>query len=294
MRKQIEQKKTLMSSLLKGIGQIMLQENQLTGLFFLAGIFYGSVSMGIGAVLAVLCGTMTAKVLRYDAPEIQKGLYGFSAALVGVALPFYFEPVIATWVAVVIGSVLATIIQHFFIVKKIPVFTLPFVLVTWTILYVFHQIYPVPVSELLTVNTSTNYNFSASAFRGFGQVIFQGSLFAGLAFFIGVFINAPIAAIYALTAAVLGALLAMYFSAPADSIGMGLFGYNAVLCAIVFAGKKKGDSIWVLVAVFLAVMIALLMSARNLTQLTFPFVAATCITLALKNLVLKYVLAPTE
>lgn len=291
MIKQTEHKTPFLNTLLKGIGQIMLQESQLTGLFFLAGIFYGSVYMGIGAILAVLCGTMTAKVLRYDETEIQKGLYGFSAALVGAALPFYFEPVLATWIAVVIGAPLATILQHFFITKKIPVFTLPFVMVTWIILYLFHQVYPVPVSELLTASSKTDYNFGA-AFIGFGQVIFQGSLFAGIAFFIGVFINAPIAAIYALAASALAALLAKHFLVPAETIEMGLFGYNAVLCAIVFAGAQKMDGLWILIAVFLAVMIGLLMSAQNLTQLTFPFVAATCITLAIKNLVIKYLLSP--
>lgn len=291
MTKQTERKTPFLNALLKGIGQIMLQENQLTGLFFLAGIFYGSVYMGIGAILAVLCGTMTAKVLRYNEAEIQKGLYGFSATLVGVAIPFYFEPVIATWVAIVIGASLATILQHFFITKKIPVFTLPFVMVTWIILYLFHQVYPVPASALLNAKATVGYNFLAPL-KGFGQVIFQGSLFAGIVFFIGVFINAPIAALYGIAASVFGALLASQFSVPVETIEMGLFGYNAVLCAIVFAGEKNVDGIWVFIAASLSVIIALLMSARNLTQLTFPFVAATCITLAIKNLVLKYLLSP--
>src|SRR5690606_28188740 len=153
---------------------------------FLAGIFYGSVYMGIGAILSVFCGTITAKLLRYNDGETQQGLYGFSAALVGVALPVYFEPVIAVWIAVIIGAALATIIQHFFIIKKIPVYTLPFILITWLFLYLFHQVYPVPVSALLSADTKEGYNFAA-AVKGFGQVIFQGSLFAGIAFLIGVF-----------------------------------------------------------------------------------------------------------
>ncbi|WP_316819024.1 urea transporter [Pedobacter nyackensis] len=288
---QITQKPAFVHTLLKGVGQIMLQENSFTGLLFLIGIFYGSVPMGIGAILSVCCGTMTAKILKYNHDEIKQGLYGFSAALVGVALPFYFEPVIATWVAVVIGSALATIIQHFFIVKKIPVYTLPFILVTWLVLYIFHQVYPVPVSTLLTSHTSIGYNFAAAA-RGFGQVIFQGALFSGIVFFIGVFVNTPIAALYALAASVLGALLATCFSIPTDTIEMGLFGYNAVLCAIVFAGTDKMDGIWVFLATTFAVAIALFMSTYSLTQLTFPFVAATWITLTIKHFSLKYVVKP--
>ncbi|SMD10728.1 urea transporter [Pedobacter nyackensis] len=280
--KEIEQRFPFILAVLKGIGQIMLQENAITGILFLAGIFYGSIFMGLGAILAGVCGTMTAKALQYNREEIQQGLYGFSAALVGVALPFYFEPVVITWVAVVVGSMLATIIQHFFIVKKIPVFTLPFVLVTWILLYIFYEVYPVPTSALLNIKTNITYDFSAAT-KGFGQVIFQGSLFAGIAFFIGVFINAPISALYALAASIFGGMIAMQFAIPAETIEMGLFGYNAVLCAIFFAGDRVRDGIWVGISVALTLAIGLLMSAKGLTQLTFPFVAATCITLLLKN-----------
>ena len=119
------------------MGQIMLQENAVTGLLFLIGLFYGSISMGIAAILSVCCGTITARILGYDKTEIEKGLYGFSAALVGVALILYFEPAFIVWLSIIIGSILATIIQHLFIIKKIPVFTLPFVLVTWAIIFLF-------------------------------------------------------------------------------------------------------------------------------------------------------------
>jgi urea transporter len=279
-------KNNLITTLLKGLGQIMLQENAITGLFFLIGIFYSSIFMGIGAILSVLCGTMTAKLLKYNEAEIQQGLYGFSAALVGVALPFYFEPALVVWIAVILGSALATIIQHFFIVKKTPVYTLPFILVTWLFLYLFHQLYPVQVSALLVAETIEGYNFAA-AFKGFGQVIFQGSLFAGIAFLIGVFINSPISGLYALAASAIGALIASLCAVPTETIEMGLFGYNAVLCAIVFAGDKKIDGLWVLIATALAVGIALLMSANSLTQLTFPFVGATWITLVIKRIIAK-------
>ncbi|WP_316840218.1 urea transporter [Pedobacter gandavensis] len=278
------QKVPLLDPVLKGIGQIMLQENAWTGLLFLAGIFCGSLQMGIGAILATLCGTITAKVLKYKEEEIESGLYGFSAALVGVALPFYFQSVAVIWIAIVIGAILATMLQHFFIVKKIPVFTFPFVFVTWILLYIFHQVYPVAPSDVLTMETQLNQDF-AHAFRGFGQVIFQGGTIAGLLFFIAVFISSPISALYAMTAAVFAAAISSCLSLnPQESIAMGLGSYNAVLCAIVFAGTKVMDGFWVLVSVILALFVAWLMATYNFTLLTFPFVAGTCLTLVLKSI----------
>jgi len=56
----------IIDQVLRGVGQIMLQENAITGLLFLMGIFYGSVFMGLAALLATTCGSITAKLLRYD------------------------------------------------------------------------------------------------------------------------------------------------------------------------------------------------------------------------------------
>src|SRR5690554_2846821 len=135
------EKSTLFASIiLKGLGQIMLQENPITGFLFLIGIFYGSFLMGVAALLATVCGTATALLLKYDKSEIDKGLYGFSAPLVGVALLLFLKPEFLCWLLIIIGSSFATIIQHFFIKRKIPVFTLPFVLVTWVII-LFSRIY---------------------------------------------------------------------------------------------------------------------------------------------------------
>lgn len=282
--KSLTQRIPILDAVLKGIGQIMLQENAWTGLLFLVGIFYGSLQMGIGAILATLCGTLTAKVLRYKEDETESGLYGFSAALVGVALPFYFQPVAVIWIAIVIGAILATMLQHFFIVKKIPVFTFPFVFVTWILLYVFHQVYPVGASDVLMMETHLNPDF-AHALRGFGQVIFQGGTFAGLLFFIAVFISSPISALYAMAAGVIAAIISSCFSlSPEESIHMGLGSYNAVLCAIVFAGTKVIDGFWVWLSVLLALAIAWVMTQYNFTLLTFPFVAGTCLTLVIKNI----------
>ncbi|GAB1462232.1 hypothetical protein MASR2M52_02080 [Pedobacter sp.] len=116
-----------MHIVLKGLGQIMLQENAITGLLFLIGIFYGSFTMGAAALLAVVSGTTTALLLKYEKSEIDKGLYGFSAALVGVAAMLFLKQVLISWIIIIIGSALATVLQNLLIKRKIPAFTLPFV-----------------------------------------------------------------------------------------------------------------------------------------------------------------------
>jgi|SRR5690554_5390760 len=267
----------------RGLGQIMLQENAATGLLFLVGIFYGSISMGIAAILSASCGTITARLLAFDRPETQKGLYGFSPALVGVALILFFEPVFVVWLFVIIGAVAAALLQHWFIKNKIPVFTLPFILVTWVIIYFFQILYPIAPAVVLSPEFSSNLGFTF-AFRGFGQVIFQGSVFAGAVFFLGVFIHSPMSALYGLAGSGLAGVLALWFSAPVEAVGLGLFSYNAVLCAIAFSGNGAKDGVWALISVIVSVIFSVAMYRYELIQLTFPFVAATCICLAVKNI----------
>ncbi|WP_249219807.1 urea transporter [Chitinophaga sp. HK235] len=280
------QRKSSYLPFLRGVGQIMLQNNAWTGVLFLAGIFYDSIIMGAAALLAVITGTLTARLLKYDEADIDAGLYGFSPTLVGVALTFYFNPVPVVWIAVVVGSVAAAMLQHFFIKRKLPGFTFPFILVTWILLYLFHHVFA-PGAAVDVVGSMPVKDDFTLATHGFGEVIFQGSVIAGIIFFIAVFVNSPIAALYGVCASLLGAFISLECSEPAPDIHMGLFSFNAVLCAIAFSGNKPRDGIWVLFSVVLSVFIDVWMLQMHMAVLTFPFVAASWITLIVQYLLQK-------
>lgn len=290
---EIFKKIPFLDNILKGIGQIMLQENRWTGLLFLIGIFIGSWQCGIAVLLSTAAGTLTAMKLKYDKSEINAGLYGFSAALVGVALSFLFETTALIWILIILGGALAAIIQHFFIQKKIPVFTFPFIVITWVLVFTLHHFTHIPPSAMLSAEVvPSKYDDFLTCTNGFGEVIFQGGMLSGVIFFIAVFISSPIAALYGLAASILGAGLSQLNGEPIKEIHMGLFGFNAVLSAIVFSGVKKTDGLWVLIAVFLTIAIDdFLVDNHYLDAVggvfTFPFVAGTWITLLIQKIFLK-------
>lgn len=293
----LEKKVPFISQTLKGIGQIMLQDNIWTGLLFLAGIFYDDVTMGIAAILAAATGTLTAHVLKYDQQQIQAGLFGFSASLVGVALTFLFRADFLIWAVILAGSALAAILQHFFIQKKIPVFTLPFILVTWTFVFLLHQFTDIPAASFLadTDLFSKEINDFTTSTNGFGEVIFQGSFIAGVIFMIAVFIANPVAAVYGLTGSIIGAWVALAFAEPVNQIHMGLFSFNAVLCSILFSGTKRKDGLLVLISSILAVLIDIYLLkadwpilAKAGGVLTFPFVAGSWLTLPIKKFMYRF------
>ncbi|SDN03120.1 urea transporter [Siphonobacter aquaeclarae] len=281
-----------LTAVLNGIGQIMLQENAWTGLLFLIGIFYGDVQMGLAALAGTVTGTLTARLLGYDDKEIRMGLYGFSPALVGVALTFLFAANGIVWVLVIAGAAMAAVLQHFFIVRKVPVFTFPFIVVTWALVFLLHKFtgYPPSSSLLAPADLSDPSDFTTST-NGFGEVIFQGSFFAGLLFFVAVFVSNPVAALYGLAGSILAAAISVRFSEPMPQIRMGLFSFNAVLCAITFSGTRRIDGVLVLIAVVLATLIDIFLLKSDfsiLTRaggvLTFPFVLGSWLTLPLKKL----------
>ena len=269
--------------ILRGVGQIMLQENAITGLFFLAGLFYVSISMGLAALLATIIGTVTAYILKYNKEEIEKGLYGFNAALIGVAVLVFCKPTIISFVVIIIGSIISTFIFHFFLQRKIPVFTFPFVVITWLIVFIFHTFFVQHLNENIALPNTPNINYLSLTFKGFGQVIFQENMVASILFFVAVFISSPISALYGLAASFIAGVVAFSFSFSIQEINMGLLGYNAVLCAIVFAGNKLHNYLLAFVSILLALLISTLMFTYNITQLTFPFVASTCIILFFKQ-----------
>lgn len=280
---------------LKGIGQIMLQENRWTGLLFIIGLFIGSWQYAAAAILAAAAGTAAAKLLKYNQQEIDAGLYGFSPALVGVVLVFLFDDILIIWFLVIAGGILAAMIQHFFITKKIPAYTFPFILVAWAFIFLIRQYTEIPPSELLQIKfESTQLDVFLAPTNGFGEVIFQASVLSGVIFFIAVFINSPVAALYGLAASLLGAVLSVVNGQPLEQINLGLFGFNAVLTAIVFAGTKKIDGLWVLSGVIITIVIHNLLIDHHILDvvggvLTFPFVAGTWITLLIQKILVKKV-----
>lgn len=270
-----------LQSILNGISQIMLQENVITGVLFLVGVSIGSLKLGVGLLAGSVIGTLTASILKFNKENTKQGLFGFSSALVGVAVFLFLKFNLISIILLIVGAIVSSIIQNEFIKRNIPIFTFPFVFITWIIYFIVKKI----DSNLLTqanptlLNNTDNYLF---VLRGFGQIIFQDSIIVGAIFIIGVFISSSVAALYGIIGALISCILSFYF-VPINDIAMGLMSYNAVLCAITFSNKKINESIWALIAVVLSVIFTILMMKNNLMVLTFPFVISSCMVLYLKN-----------
>ncbi len=272
-------------TILRGIGQVMFQNNWLSGLLFLIGIFYHSLAMGLAAVAGTVISTLSAGILKYSRDDIQNGLYGFNGTLTGIAVLVFFEPNFGSITALTMGSVLSTVLMN--LLKKIlPPFTAPFVLVSWLLIYSLIFIFKFPLTSAST-NVDNGFQLIEATSKSFGQVMFQENMVTGFIFLLAIFINNKLTALYALYAAVLGSLIGWLFSVTFSSINAGLMGYNAILCAIALAGKQRKDLMWVTLAIILSTGLNIGLAKTGLITLTAPFVMVTWIILGLKEIVGK-------
>jgi urea transporter len=93
----------------RGIGQVMFQNNALSGLLMLIGIFLNSWQMGLLAVSGNIISTLTARISGYDCDDIKNGLYGFNGTLVGIAVGVFMLLTVSSLMLMAIASCASTL-----------------------------------------------------------------------------------------------------------------------------------------------------------------------------------------
>lgn len=275
--------KNFIEAFFKGISQVFLIENVITGIFFLAGVFYHSRCLGMGAAFGALVGTGQALLLRYKSDDIKQGLYGYNSTLVCLAVFYFFGLTIPSLIASFLGSILSVFITN--IMRRtwrLPTFTAPFIVSTWivmSVLLTFHfaslQTPPLP-----DVNTAS---MASSLSLGVGLVMFLENVVAGMILFIGILVGSRVSALYAVLGTALGVAVSIACSLPIGAMNLGLFGFNGVLCGIALADRKWGQAYWAMAAIIVSTFMVYGMLKVGMISLTSPFVISTWGILLIKR-----------
>jgi urea transporter len=112
-------------------GQVMFQENTITGLLFLLAIAINSKRSAIYALFAAIAGSFVGLLLQEPVSVINAGLMGYNAVLCAIALADHKRSAIL-WIT--IATILSVILTIVFSKFGITALTAPFVLSTWIIL----------------------------------------------------------------------------------------------------------------------------------------------------------------
>lgn len=258
----------------RGIGQVMFQNNALSGLLMLAGIFLNSWEMAVLAVSGNIVSTLTAYFSGYERDDIENGLYGFNGTLVGMAVGTFMELSLASLLWMVVASCVSTWIARLFSLQRLlPGFTAPFILSVWGLLTVCTWIIPdiLLVSDAVT-DTMQGVNHVQAFCLGIGQVMFQGNIWTGLFFLAGILVHSRTAAFYTALGALLPIPLAVWSGIDAETLNMGLMGYNGVLCAIALGDRTLKGFVWASCSILLSVLLQIAGMNWGVTTLTAPFV----------------------
>ena len=300
---------------LRGTGQVMFQNNPLSGILFLAAIGWGSYAAGaprvaIAGLLAVVVATLTAQWLRVDEASLHSGLYGYNGILVGLALATFLAPGALMWVYVVLGAAVSVVVMLGTANAVKPwgsALTFPFVLTTWLLLLATYGFSGLAGAALPAGNVVTAFQpYEASPLKlidlvhgmllSISQVFLKGSVVAALLLIAGFAVNSLAAAAFAVAAAVLAVLTAHLFGAESELITGGLLGFSPVLTAIALGTVFYQPSLRVVVYTALATAFTVIVQAAlnvALTPFAIPALTAPFVLVTWIFLLPRQCLAPT-
>ncbi|WP_207004957.1 urea transporter [Trinickia mobilis] len=289
---------------LRGCGQVLLQNNPLTGLFFLAAIIWAAhvesnPGVAIGAVAATAIATGTAYLFKMDKESLRSGLYGYSATLMGIGLPTFLSSSPYLWLCLVFGAILCPIFT--LVLAKIlktwqgAALTAPFVFVTWFIMlgannfsHLHSSVLPAPMlphplnaSSLGGALSVTD--FISAGLYGASEVFLLPSMISGALILIGLAVSSGWVLGFGIIGTLLPLAVGQFLGADPSLLHAGLYSFSGVLTAVAIGHTFNQPSwrvliytvICVVFTVFVQGALAAILSPYGLPVLTMPFVMAS-------------------
>jgi len=287
---------------LRGIGQVVFQNNPVCGLLILIGLFVQSTRIAIHGLIGLISGTLTAYALGFDKGLKRSGLFGYNSLLCGLAMATFFSVEkhqgydAAVAIAVIIFSCFSSVLFIFmgklFVPYKSPPFTLPFnmsvlmyLLATANMSRVNTGSVRVPMlpeydAEFETTITASA--FFAGCIRGVGQIFLADSIASGALVLAGIAVCSRIGATAALGGSALGSAVALASGVPGTAIEGGMYGFNAsltVTAMYMFYTPSRGAFVLATLAGIMTVLgqqsLDTLLEPYGLPFMTLPFCVIT-------------------
>ncbi|MBN9580527.1 MAG: urea transporter [Afipia sp.] len=242
---------------LRGVGQVVFQNNPLAGLVILLGLLFNSWIYAVICIVGVVASTLTAVILKADKGLIRDGLFGFNGALVALALVAFTSadfrtgavPSFAMLVYLVSAAAMTTMALSTMATllgpHKVAPLTMPFVLIGWLFLFAVLKFSAIDAGPMAKPVSPDQFPAAAAYalptwYMGIGtsigQIFFQDNWITGFIILAGIAIHSRVAAGMGLLGAIVGTATAAVFGGPEGAIRDGLFGYNSALTAMALGG----------------------------------------------------------
>ncbi|WP_256236943.1 urea transporter [Bacillus sp. EB600] len=293
---------SLMISSLKGISQVILIENAITGFIILVAIMISSLALGIITLLSAIIGTLIAKIGGADIDSVNQGLYGYNSVLTGMALSLFLSGD-DRWAIALTGAAIAAVFSatliHVMKNTGLPVLTFPFITLTWFLLLTSYRLVTFRLSPNLvpqslsnwTLNIEGETNWLDGSVNGIGQVFFLDYNLSGILLFVAIFWAGWKFGLYAIIGNAAALLTSYLLGGEHSLIFNGLYGYNAILTiiavSIVFKENQRFSLLTGIIAACLTVPITASVDTwllpYGLPALTMPFVLCSWLFLGARK-----------
>jgi urea transporter len=266
---------TLFRTLLRSLGQVVLQPNAFTGICLLAAWLLSGPRLACAALIGAIAANLNAMLAGCPEADTRAGLHGFNGALAGlVAFILIADPLLASVVSIVAASCTAWLLQpwsRWLRMRGLGYFSSPYLIVTWLWLPLIAS--RAPAASSMPVHSLDALRFGHGVLASLAQAGFTSGAPAGLLVLIGIAAASRKQALYGLIGAGVGSAAHLLLGASPGSLDAGLLGFNGTLTALALTGIGVG-----FVPVLAGIAISVLLQAAAVhfgwPSLTAPFVLA--------------------
>ena len=303
-------------SVLSGHAQMAFNDNSFSGIVLIVAIYIASPIQAVSGVWATIVATLVAYLIGVPRGLITSGLYGFNAALTGLAIPaLIFSGSGLTsglFLYSTLGGLLSVLLTasfgNFFSKWDIPTLALPFcitifILVPASVLFSgLHGSVSAPmVIEIAAQeqNVWTMSEFITASLNGLSQVIWVNNIGSSILYLLAILMASRIDVFSTILATLVSTSGGIAFGLPKDFMLLGLHGFNAVLLMQVITRAYVanvysyilGSVLSVCTVIFTAALTVLFAPIGEVSSTAFPYVIVCFLALSARDVFrnLKYV-----
>ena len=310
-------------AVLRGLGQVVFQNNPLTGLLILLAISVNSFVYAGAALFGAVVGTYVAMLLRIDKKLVRDGLYGFNGALTAIAMVAYtsseqvhgdlpsLSMILYTTLAVGFSTILARSFAFAIRNDRVPGLNFPYCAATLMLLGAMHHFGGAGEAALhpVTGAPQASDTWLYGVATGISQIFLQDNWLTGIVVVAAIAVNSRIAAAAVIAGSALAVITGSFLGASDAVIRSGVLGYNAALTALALGGffvlLDRPGALYAALGAVLATCVwagfGAALGAWGLPVLTLPFVAVTWPMLlaarglpALRTVPLEFAISPED
>ncbi|MFM0075545.1 urea transporter [Paraburkholderia sediminicola] len=269
-----EAQSAALRTLLRSLGQIVLQPNAFTGACLLGAWLLYDPRLACAALMGAIAANVSAVLAGYCEADTRAGLHGFNGALAGLAA-FSFIPDNATAAAVAILAATGTawLLEPWsrcLRARGLGYFSSPCLIVTWLWLPLVTRV--AQQASLAAEPPLSTVQLSSGLLAGFAQTGFASGALPGVLVWIGIAAASRRHALWTLVGAGLASVMHLLLGAGASSFDAGLLGFNGALTAIALVDCGIAMTLG---GVVLSVVLQMAAAYYALPAMTAPFVLAT-------------------